>query len=307
MGVLLDENISPRKLEKFPVVYLSNTAVLSSREIEMLRNYVAKGGYLLATGLTGLYARPNEQVPLTTIEDLVGGKFIRPLPDWDNHISLPVSTDNLLSISTEIPPNWPFLIYGPAAVFELTTAQGYGHLYRPHRTLQQRKGEGNFSLPMSSDEAVGPAVLINDYGQGKVIYLPCSPDAALASEYRTVEPRLLLRNLIRYLQPNPEVTVEAPSYVESVVTTDPSNLVWRIHLVGYVSPPACTGPGRPHANFILPSLIEDLPLYRVKIRFNRSVIRVQTLNRETEISRLANEIVLQVADIHETVIVKVAG
>ena len=160
---------------------------------------------------------------------------------------------------------------------------------------------------MSSDEAVGPAVLINDYGQGKVIYLPCSPDAALASEYRTVEPRLLLRNLIRYLQPNPEVTVEAPSYVESVVTTDPSNLVWRIHLVGYVSPPSCTGPGRPHANFILPSLIEDLPLYRVKIRFNRPVIRVQTLNRETEISRLANEIVLQVADIHETVIVKVAG
>ena len=307
MGVLLDENISERKLEKFPIVYLPNTAVLSSREIEMLRNYVAKGGYLLATGLTGLYARPNEQVPLTTIEDLVGGKFIRPLPDWDNHISLPVSTDNLLSISTEITPNWPFLIYGPAAVFELTTAQGYGHLHRPHRTLQQRKGEGNFSLPMSSDEAVGPAVLINDYGQGKVIYLPCSPDAALASEYRTVEPRLLLRNLIRYLQPNPEVTVEAPSYVESVVTTDPSNLVWRIHLVGYVSPPACTGPGRPHANFILPSLIEDLPLYRVKIGFNRSVIRVQTLNRETEISRLANEIVLQVADIHETVIVKVAG
>ena len=56
---------------------------------------------------------------------------------------------------------------------------------------------------MSPDEAVGPAVLINNYGQGKVIYLPCSPDAALASEYRTVEPQLLLRNLIRYLQPNP--------------------------------------------------------------------------------------------------------
>ena len=47
VGVLLDENISPRKLEKFPVVYLSNTAVLSSREIEMLRDYVANGGYWL--------------------------------------------------------------------------------------------------------------------------------------------------------------------------------------------------------------------------------------------------------------------
>ena len=47
VGVLLDENISPRKLEKFPVVYLSNTAVLSSWEIEMLRDYVANGGYWL--------------------------------------------------------------------------------------------------------------------------------------------------------------------------------------------------------------------------------------------------------------------
>ena len=147
---------------------------------------------------------------------------------------------------------------------------------------------------MSPDEAVGPAVLINNYGQGKVIYLPCSPDAALTSEYRRVEPQLLLRNLIRYLQPNPEVTVAVPSYVESVVTTDPGDLVWRIHLVGYVSPPACTGPGRPHANFILPSLIEDLPLYRMRISFNRSVIGMQTLNCETKISQSANEIVLTV-------------
>ena len=44
-------------------------------------------------------------------------------------------------------------------------------------TLQQRKGEENLSLPMSADVAVGPAVLINNYGRGKVIYLPCSPDA----------------------------------------------------------------------------------------------------------------------------------
>ena len=127
-------------------------------------------------------------------------------------------------------------------------------------------------MPKTRDEAVGPAVLINNYGQVKVIYLSCSPDAALASEYRRVEPQLLLRNLIRYLQPNPEVTVAAPYYVESMVTTVPGDLVWRLHLVGYVSPPACTGPGRPHANFILPSLIEDLPLYRVRISFNRSVI-----------------------------------
>ena len=305
MGVLLDENISPRKLENFPVIYLPNTAVLSAQEIEMLKEYVANGGLLLATGLTGLYTRPGQPASLSNIEDLVGGKFISSLPDLDNHISLPALNDDLSPISAEIPSDWPFLVYGPASVFELTTAQGYGHLYRPHRTLKQRMGEGNFSLPMSSDEVIGPAMLINNYGKGKVVYLPCSPDAALASEYRTVEPRLLLRNLIRYLRPNPEIDIAAPSYVESVVTHDPSDLVWRIHLVGYVSPPACTGPGRPHANFVLPSLIEDLPMYQVRINFNRPILGVQTLNSDTEIRWSDNEIILTVKDIHETVMVKI--
>ena len=271
----------------------------------MLKEYVANGGLLLATGLTGLYTRPGQPASLSNIEDLVGGKFISSLPDLDNHISLPALNDDLSPISAEIPSDWPFLVYGPASVFELTTAQGYGHLYRPHRTLKQRIGEGNFSLPMSSDEVIGPAMLINNYGKGKVVYLPCSPDAALASEYRTVEPRLLLRNLIRYLQPNPEIDIAAPSYVESVVTHDPSDLVWRIHLVGYVSPPACTGPGRPHANFVLPSLIEDLPMYQVRINFNRPILGVQTLNSDTEIRWSDNEIILTVKDIHETVIVKI--
>ena len=53
--------------------------------------------------------------------------------------------------------------------------------------------------------------------------------------------------------------------------------------------------------------MEDRPLYQVRISFNRSVVEVQALNRETKISQSANEIVLTVTDIHETVMVKVAG
>ena len=45
----------------------------------------------------------------------------------------------------------------------------------------------------------------------------------------------------------------------------------------------------------------------MRVSFNQSVIGVQTLNRETKISQSTNEIVLTVTDIHETVIVKVAG
>lgn len=116
-------------------------------------------------------------MPQSAIGQLIGGQFVKTLSGWDNHIALPEQTIHLGQLSRDIPPDWPFLLYGPAAVFEPKTALGYGQLYRPHRTLQQRKGEENLSLPMSADVAVGPAVLINNYGRGKVIYLPCSPDA----------------------------------------------------------------------------------------------------------------------------------
>ena len=304
MGVILNENITLDNLKQFPIVYLPNIAILNTTEIELLSHYVENGGNLLATGLTGLYGQLGHQLPQSAINQLIGGQFVKMLSDWDNHVALPEQTAYLGQLSRDIPPNWPFLLYGPAAIFEATTALGYGQLYQPHRTLQQRKSKGNLSLPMSADVAVGPAMLINNYGKGKVIYLPCSPDAAVASEYRTIEPRLLIRNLIRFLNPSPEVEVEAPSHVESVITIDEVNKLWRIHLIGYLSPPACTGPGRPHSNFVLPPLIEDKPLYRAKIKLDQPFNDIWVLNTDTAINQTSDGIEFLINEIHETVIIE---
>ena len=43
-----------------------------------------------------------------------------------------------------------------------------------------------------------------------------------------------------------------------------NQMMERLRLIGYLSPPACTGKERPHSNFILLSLIEDKTIYRAK-------------------------------------------
>ena len=126
MGVILDENVTLNSLKQFPIVYLPNIVVLSSVEIELLSHYIESGGNLLATGLTGLYGQLGYQLPQSAIGQLIGGQFVKTLSGWDNHIALPKQTTHLGQLSRDIPPDWPFLLYGPAAVFEPKTALGYG-------------------------------------------------------------------------------------------------------------------------------------------------------------------------------------
>ena len=45
-GVVLDENATRERLKPFPVVLLANVAILTDREISMLRHYVEEGGAL---------------------------------------------------------------------------------------------------------------------------------------------------------------------------------------------------------------------------------------------------------------------
>lgn len=49
-GVVLDENATPETLQKFPVVVLPNTSILSTSEVALLRAYVEAGGKLIVSG-----------------------------------------------------------------------------------------------------------------------------------------------------------------------------------------------------------------------------------------------------------------
>ena len=132
-----------------------------------------------------------------------------------------------------------------------------------------------------------------------MLCLALSPDYATASEYGMPEARKLLRNAVRLLNPEPEVEVSAPLNVEAVITDDPEHRLIRVHLLGYTTPAGTTGPRRP---YILPSLVEESPMYRATVSLRRPVKAVRALNPSTQLVETATGVEAVVNDLHEVIL-----
>ena len=194
----------------------------------------------------------------------------------------------------------PFLVKGPATIYQPTTAQACGELLRPYRTTRQVQGQEGTDWPMSADDPVGPAVLVNHLGRGVVVTLAGSPDFATASEHHLVEARRLLANAVRFLCPTPRVRISAPANVEAVVTDEPASQTLRIHLLGYNSPPQTT-PARERP-FVLPTPIEEAPMYRVTIESEQPFKRVAASSKQTILKRQGRRVEATVVDVHEVLV-----
>ncbi len=304
-GVLLDENLSPETLAQFPVVCLPNAAILSEREIALFRRYVETGGGLLITGQSGQFDRLGQPLAESALSELIGAKAVGRLPSLDNWMRLPDRSEPPILravLGRDIPSQWPFLVKGPATLYQPTTAVGFGELLKPHRTTRQLEGREGTEWPMSADAPVGPAMLLQHLGQGTVLTFTGSPDFATASEHHIVETRRLFRNAVRFLNPKPVMTVTAPPQVEAIVTDDPASRTLRVHLLAY-SPPPQTTPAKERP-FVLPMPIEEAPIYRVVVETNRKLKRADALSKATSLKHRNQRVEATVNDIHETLVLR---
>jgi len=302
-GVAFDENATLKTLRQFPVVILPNTAIVSAREVDLFKEYVRQGGKLILTGYAGQLDPFGVPQSRSSLAALIGAEANRALDSQDNWVSFARFDDpSQATLVDAIRTDWPFLVEGPATVYEPTTATGIGQLLVPHRTARQLQGKMGTEWPMSAGKPVGPAVLINQVGQGTVLTLAASPDFATASEHPIVEARQLLRNAVRWLCPHSRVHISAPANVEAVVTDDPANRILRVHLVAYNATPQTTPPrNRPYA---IPGLIEDAPLYRVRLELAQDAANVTAFNPTTSIQYRGQHIEAIVEDIHEVLAIE---
>ena len=296
-GVVLDENAGLERLRTFPVILLPNVGVLLDTEVAALTKYVEAGGNLIITGATGLYDRFGNARETSALEPLIGARWIRTLDSLDNHVQF-ASSD--APFSTDIVVDWPFLVQGKAVVYEATTAKTFGKLLPPHRTVLQREGKEGTRFPMSADTAnpVGPAVLINTFGKGRVFTFACSPGEAATSEFHITEARQLLPQAVRYLHSQPEITVEAPAFVESVVTREGNTL--RVHFIARIEPSAATPiTGRPA---VLPTMMEDIPMFRVRMNFQGTPKSAKAFSDKTVINLDDKQVTALIEDVHEVLV-----
>src|SRR4051812_19246317 len=307
-GIVLDENLSLEGLRAFKTVILPNTTILTERELKIFREYVASGGDLVITGLSGLRDDYGEKIEHSRLEDLIGGKVVRELETVDNWVSFAGARDGKSSSESEselrmpVRADWPFLVKGAAVVYEPTTATVYGRLHEPQRTTRQKERLESTDWPMSPDAPVGPAILMNDYGQGRVITFACSPDFSVGSEMHLVESRRMFSHAIRLLNPSPRVQIKAPGYVESVVTDYPVAREMRVHFICWnPGPQTMAARNRPN---LLPGLIEELPMFRARIEPSFKVKSVHAINRSTKLSRAKNSVDAIIEDVHEAIVLK---
>jgi hypothetical protein len=301
--VVLDENASLETLRRLPVVLLPNAAILSEAEVGLLRSYVEGGGHLIVTGATGTLGRMGHPLGKSMLADLIGARLVRKLDSLDNWVKLPASDDaSARALGEGIPADWAFLVKGPAVVYQPTTARPLGELWRPSRTRRQQEGKEPADWPMSPEERVGPAVLLNTVGRGQVLTLAASADYATGSEHAITEARRLLANAVRLLHPVPRVRITAPVSVEAVVTDDPAERTLRVHLLGYQSPPQTTpATNRP---YVVPAPIEELPLFRATIAFSGPVKSAHAFNASTQLRRRGRVVQVLVEDVHDVIVLK---
>lgn len=297
-GVVLDENLTLETLRKFPAVCLPNVAIVTAKEADVLREYVRSGGNLIITGETGQYDSYGKRLETSALEELIGASVVERLNSEDNWISFSSSSSpaEAAACATDLRTDWPFLVKGPATVYRPVTAKAVGQLHTPDRTQRQIEGSMGTDWPMSPAEAVGPAVLVQRYEKGTVVTCAASPDYATASEHALVEDRMLFHNLFRVLRISRRIVVEAPSNVEVVVTDDPAARVLRLHLLAYHPTPRTTpAKNRP---FVLPGLIEDLPIFRVRV--SAPAMRSATARSPTtQLTQQGWELEALVEDVHE--------
>ena len=298
MAILFDENLSAERLATFPVVYIPGAAIISDTDADLFRAYVREGGNLILTGDTGIFDQIGAPLGRNVLSDLIGAEFVERLETDDNHVSLPSAAGELEPLGEGIPRDWPFLVRGAASVYRPTTAQPYGTLFKPYRSILQQQGKEGTWLPQSPEKAVGPAMLVNQFGKGRVVCITSAPDTAIAGEWGMVEDRLLIRNAVRFLNPAPRVRIDAPSFVETIITEGPEPKTLRVHFVAYLSTPQSTAKDRP---LTVPGLIEDQPIYRARIEVADAVERVQAFNQSTAVKHSDSVVSVQIEDIHDVI------
>jgi len=303
-SIVLDENVTAETLKRTPVVLLPNAGILSEREVGLLHDYVEGGGNLILTGLTACYDRMGNLADASSLEKLIGARFVGKLESLDNWVRFKSDSGaekEEKQLRDGIAANWPLLVKGPGAIFRPEGATAMGELLRPYRTTRQLQGKEGAEWPMSADSVVGPAMLVNRVGEGKVLTFACSPGYATASEHHIVEARRLLVNAIRLLCPKPRVRITAPTTVQAVVSDEPSSRTLRVHLLGYNAPPQTTpAKNRP---YILPGLIEDAPMYRVVLEFADEIERASAFSDSTELRHTDHRISATISDVHEVIVV----
>ncbi|HOL35989.1 MAG TPA: beta-galactosidase trimerization domain-containing protein [bacterium] len=245
---VIDEHNFDR-LYGYELVILPNAACLSKQDCLQIKEYVKKGGNIVANFETSLYDENGNQRNNFELSDVFGVNFAGTIfgPLRHDYVS-PVKTKNRL-LKNITKKYFPAPEYG----INIETTTGKSLIFY----CEKLKGRYDHTPEVSQK----PMVVVNRYGKGRVIYLAGTFGSTIA-KFRFREYFLLVKNFCYHLS-KPLVEFENSNHIEVFLRKNEKNMF--LYLINQTS-----GIKRP--------LSDIQPLEKVKIRMNVDAKDVVALN-----------------------------
>jgi len=236
-----DQLLDTEHLKPFKLLILPNIAVLSAEQCDQLRNFVERGGSIVATFETSLYDETGRRRNDFGISDLFGISF-------DNGMEGPMQNSYLRLKNDPATNRFHPVLKGLEDAYRIINA-----IYRVKVTpLSSFPGPVTLiptypDLPM---EDVYPRVpetdirelYLRETGKGRIAYFPGDIDRSFW-QIMSADHGKLLRNTIRWaLNEEPIVEVDGPGIIDVTVWRQEHSMT--VHLVNLTNPMMMKGPFR---------------------------------------------------------------
>ncbi|MBI3991219.1 MAG: beta-galactosidase trimerization domain-containing protein, partial [Candidatus Omnitrophica bacterium] len=207
------------RLSRYKLLILPNSACFSEEKIHIIKEYVRKGGNLVASFETSLYDKTGKNLNAFQLDEIFGirfeGKIFGPM-EWDYIYPL-VNNGPILSGITK--KHIPAPTYGIKVA--LTTGEPLISYY------EKLTGRYEHTPVVSSL----PFMVMNKFGKGKAVYFAGTFGNAL-SKFRFPEYFNLVRNISAHLAKS-LVTIEGAPYVEVNLRRKEDNVF--LHLINHTA------------------------------------------------------------------------
>ncbi len=244
-----DRLLEPDRLARYKLLLLPNIAALSDAQCDQLREYVRRGGSLLATFETSLYNEWGARRPDFGLSDLFGvwyrGRVEGPVQN--SHLRLEHDTRHPILAGLEDAPR---IIHGVYRV-EVGARESFPN---PPLTLIPSYPD----LPMEKvfprvPKTSIPEVYLREIGPSRIVYFPWDIDRVFW-EVMCVDHGRLLGNAVAWaMNEEQPVTVTGPGVLDVTVWRQKDSMT--VHLVNLTNPMMMKGPFR-----------EIIPLSEQKVR-----------------------------------------
>jgi hypothetical protein len=235
-----DQVLDAAHISQFKTLVFPNTAALSDQQCAQIRDFVERGGGIVATYETSLYDERGERRADFGLQDLFGVRFRAqaPGPMHNSYLELKHSATGA-DVLLQGLESAPRIING---VWRLEVEPRQESQNSALRLIPSYP-----DLPMEKvyprvAAGTAPQVFLESKGQGRVVYFPWDIDRTFW-DVLCIDHGKLLANAIRWATvEEPPVTVNGPGLVDVSIWRQRDSMT--VHLVNLTNPMAMKGPLR---------------------------------------------------------------